>query len=234
MKRAIESNDRDYNEYLQDDKGHNREFITVAECISTRQFKILLVIFPLCTTFVQYYNSIQASYIKHENFTDNWFFYEVCISLLVTAYMRPQFGKLYDRNGFKRNFIGVLLCLIVWSCTVFYTWKHWESYFLYNFMFYILTGFMNTLLNASAPKIFGLYSGGRILGLLRASTFFSGLFILLMKTTLLNPHIIKKWAMFVICAFFFCICLILLYFLNSRPILKEKNLLDNFERENLI
>lgn len=93
---------------------------------------------------------------------------------------------------------------------------------------------MNTLLNASAPKIFGLYSGGRVLGLLRASTFFSGLFILMMKTTLLNPHVVERRTMYIICAAFFMVCLVLLYFLNSRPIIKEKNLLDNFERENLI
>jgi len=90
---------------------------------------------------------------------------------------------------------------------------------------------MGTLESATVSKIFGLYSGGRVLGFLRASVFFSGLFVFGMKITLLNPKIIEKWVMFVICAFFYLICLVLLKFLNSRPIIKEKNLLDTFERE---
>jgi len=103
-----------------------------------------------------------------------------------------------------------------------------------NMLFYLLTAFMGTLESAAVSKIFGLHSGGRILGYLRASAFFSGLFIFMMKITLLNPKIIKKWVMFLICAFFYIICLLSLLFLNSRPIIKEKNLLDTFEREKLI
>jgi len=165
---------------------------------------------------------------------DNWFFYEVSFALFVTGSLRPTFGKLQDRLGFKRNFVWVLICLILFCCTVFFTWKHWESYFLYNFAFYFLTAFMSTLENAVVSKIFGLHSGGRILGFLRATAFLAGMFIFITKTTLLNPKILEKWTMFLTCALFYLICLLSLFFLNSRPIIKEKNLLDTFEREKLI
>jgi len=58
MSRARSVNDLNMNQFLKDDTGHNREYMTVDECLATTQFKILMLIFPLSLVLVQYYNSI--------------------------------------------------------------------------------------------------------------------------------------------------------------------------------